>query len=123
MIAPGLSYTELVPRLTSAAEIFDHLPGAFLPDEARGVNVVIQFELTGEGGGEWHARIAGGQLAVGQGRAENPGVTLTAAARDYLAIVNGDLSPMSAFMGGKVQIQGDMKLAMKMQQMFRRPAD
>jgi putative sterol carrier protein len=110
-----------MPKATSAQQIFDHLPEAFLPEEAQGVNGVIQFELTGEGGGEWHARIAGGQVAVAAGRAENPTVTLTASAANYLAIINGDLSPMSAFMGGKLQIQGDLQLAMKMQKMFRRP--
>ncbi len=112
-----------MPRATSARQVFDHLAEAFLPEEAKGAAGVIQFELTGEGGGAWHARIAGGRVTVAAGRTENPSVTLTASVRDYLAIVNGDLSPTSAFMGGKVQIQGDMQLALKMQRMFRRPAE
>ena len=112
-----------MPRATSAQQVFDHLPEAYLPEEARGVMGVIQFELTGEGGGDWHARIAGGQMTVGAGRAESPTVTLTASAKDYLAIVNDDLSPTSAFMSGKIQIQGDIQLALKMQKMFRRPTE
>jgi putative sterol carrier protein len=107
-----------MPRLTSAQEIFDRLPEAFVPAEAQGVNAVIQFELTGEGGGAWNARISGGHLEVQAGRAASPALTLTASAADYLAIVNGDLKVMGAFMSGRVQIQGDMGLAMKLQKMF-----
>ena len=112
-----------MPRVTSAQQIFDHLSEAFVPAAAQGVNAVIQFELTGEGGGAWQARIANGQVAVSPGRAASPTLTLTASAADYVAIVNGDLKVMSAYMGGRIQIQGDMGLALKMQQMFRPPSD
>jgi len=112
-----------MPRVTSAQQIFDHLPEAFVPEAAQGVNAVIQFVLAGEGGGEWNAHIANGQVAVSQGRAASPTLTLTAAAADYIAIINGDLKVMSAFMGGRIQVAGDMGLALKMQQMFRPPSD
>jgi putative sterol carrier protein len=110
-----------MPRVTSAQQIFDNLHTAFVPAEAQGVNAVIQFVLTGADGGDWQARIADGAVAVSAGRAQNPNLTLTASAADYIAIVNGDLKVMSAFMGGRVQIQGDMGLALKMQKMFRPP--
>ncbi|MBI3360494.1 MAG: SCP2 sterol-binding domain-containing protein [Chloroflexi bacterium] len=99
------------------------MPKAFLPDQAEGVNAIIQFELTGEGGGNWYATIAEGQLATASGTAANPNMTLTASAEDYLSIINGDLSAMAAFMGGKVRIKGDVNLAMKFQKMFRSPSD
>jgi putative sterol carrier protein len=34
---------------------------------------------------------------------------------DFLDMMNGDLNPMSAFMGGKMKIDGDMGVAMKLQ--------
>jgi putative sterol carrier protein len=111
-----------MPRVTSAQQLFDHLPEAFVPGEAQGVNAAIQFVLTGAGGGDWHARIAGGQVAVEPGRAANPAVTVTASAADYLAIVNGDQNALGAFMAGKIKIDGDVSLALKMQQMFRAPS-
>ena len=37
---------------------------------------------------------------------------------DFLAIVNGKLNPQMAFMSGKLKIQGDMGLAMKLQQIL-----
>jgi putative sterol carrier protein len=37
---------------------------------------------------------------------------------DFLAIVNGKLNPQMAFMSGKLKVQGDMGLAMKLQQLL-----
>jgi len=37
---------------------------------------------------------------------------------DFQALVNGDLNPMSAFMSGKLKIDGDMGVAMKLQNLF-----
>jgi putative sterol carrier protein len=34
---------------------------------------------------------------------------------DFHDMLNGDLNPMSAFMGGKMRIDGDMSVAMKLQ--------
>lgn len=112
-----------MPRVTSAKDIFDNMPSVFVPEAAKGMNAVVQFELTGAGGGDWNATIKDGTLAVAQGRAASPTVTLTASAADYLAIVNGDLSAMKAYMGGRVKVKGDLNLVMKMQKLFRPPTD
>jgi putative sterol carrier protein len=112
-----------MPRATSVQEVFDKLPQAFVPEEARGFRAVVQFDLTGPGGGEWNATINDGQLSVSPGRAANPTLTLGATAADYLAIINGDLKAMSAFMTGRVKVKGDLNTALKMQKMFRMPED
>lgn len=41
-------------------------------------------------------------------------VTLTADAETFEAILEGDLDPTSAFMSGKLSVDGDMGLAMKL---------
>jgi putative sterol carrier protein len=110
-----------MPRAKNAQEIFDNMPRAFLPEEARGMHAVIQFDLTGEGGGEWNAKIEDGTLAVAQGRAANPTATVSATAADYVAIINGDLKAMSAFMAGRVKVKGDINVMLRMQKMFRPP--
>ncbi|MGQ0600410.1 MAG: SCP2 sterol-binding domain-containing protein [Anaerolineales bacterium] len=108
-----------MPKVTTIKEIFDGMPGAFLADKAAGVNAVIQFEMTGDGGGAYYATLANGQCTVTEGVAPNPAMTLSASAADYIRIVNGELNPMQAFMQGKVKMKGDMSLAMKMQQFFK----
>ncbi|TAF67495.1 MAG: sterol-binding protein [Cytophagales bacterium] len=37
---------------------------------------------------------------------------------DFNAMLEGSLNPMSAFMGGKMRIDGDMSVAMKLQSIF-----
>lgn len=41
-------------------------------------------------------------------------VTLTASADTFQAIMNGDQNPTAAFMTGKLSVDGDMGLAMKL---------
>ena len=41
-------------------------------------------------------------------------VTLSADAETFQAILEGDLNPTAAFMGGKLSVDGDMGMAMKL---------
>ncbi|MBV7396825.1 SCP2 sterol-binding domain-containing protein [Mameliella sediminis] len=49
---------------------------------------------------------------------EEADVTLTANAETFLAIVEGELDPTSAFMSGKLAIDGDMSAAMRLAQVL-----
>ena len=44
--------------------------------------------------------------------------TITVSKEDFLALSKGELNPMSAVMSGKVKIDGDMSVAMKLQTLF-----
>ena len=37
---------------------------------------------------------------------------------DFLALTSGDLNPMMAFMSGKIKVDGDMSVAMKLQSLL-----
>ena len=100
------------------SELFESMPGRFRPEVAGDLNAVVQFDLTGNDGGVWTARIADGQCDVAQGPAENPTLTLTMEADKYLAMCRGELNAMSAFITGKIKLKGDMGLAMKLQGLF-----
>ena len=66
-----------------------------------------KFDVTGEGAimiDEDGARIAD----------EDAGVTLTADAETFQAIMEGDQNPTTAFMTGKLSVDGDMGMAMKL---------
>ena len=86
------------------------------------MEAVIQYELGGEGGTTYHSEIKDGRCTVSEGEHEDPTMTLTMAASDFLDLMEGRLDGMSAFMSGKLQIGGDMGLAMKMQSLFEEPA-
>ncbi len=107
-------------RVTSVQEVFDVLPSRVNAEQAKGINAKIQFDLSGEGGGQWVVGIADGQVTAQPGTAPGPNVTISASTGDYLAIINGDLNAMNAFMQGKVKVKGDMGLVMKLQGLFGR---
>lgn len=44
--------------------------------------------------------------------------TIGITAEDLHALLKGELNPMSAFMSGKIKVQGDMSVAMKLQTLF-----
>ncbi len=107
-------------QVTSAQQVFDAIPGRVNPETAKGINAKIQFDLSGEGGGQWVVNIADGAATVDSGTTPNPNVTVSTSASDYLSIINGELNAMNAFMQGKVKIKGDMGLVMKLQSLFGR---
>jgi putative sterol carrier protein len=95
------------------------MPEGFNPDAAKGMDAVIQFKLTGEDAGEYHAIIKDGKLEVKEGVHPSPKMTMTMAGKDYVDLSLGKLNGQMAFMQGKLKIAGDMGLAMKMQTLFR----
>ncbi len=105
-------------KATSIQEIFENIDEGFAPDKSEGVDAVFQFDLTGEGGGRYWIRVANKEAEVEEGVHPEPTLTVTAEASDYLAMINGELNAMMAFMQGKVKVKGDMGLAMKLQSMF-----
>lgn len=108
-----------MPDVPTARQVMERTPAAFMPETAQGVNAVVQYHLTGDGGGDWVLKIADGTCTVAEGRADSPTLTLTMDANEYVALVLGRLDAMGAFASGKVKLKGDMMLAMKLQGYFR----
>ena len=104
--------------MPTVKETFDLMPSRFKPDKAQGVNAVIQYEITGEGGGTWCATIKDGVCTVTQGAAASPTLTLTISGQDWLDMLAGKLSGQMAFMSGKLKLRGEMGLAMKLGTIF-----
>ena len=104
----------------NAAEIFAQMPEAFLAEKAGDLSATYQFNLSGEEGGDWAVTVAGGACTVVEGQAEKPNVTISMDADDFVKMISGDLQPVVAFMQGKIKLQGDTSLALKLQELFVR---
>jgi putative sterol carrier protein len=101
-------------------EIMSRMPGAFLPEKAENVDATIQFQFTGAEAGDWYTTIKDGACTVRPGTSPQPAtMTLTADSTDFTNLITGELDPMAAFMQGKLKLQGDLNLAMKLTQMFK----
>jgi len=91
-------------------------PGAALPNAAAieqlgALDGLIQIVVTGGEGGDWRT---GFKLGPGEIPAE-PQTRLVISSEDAIAMQEGELDPMSAFLGGKIQVVGDVALMMQMQ--------
>ena len=105
--------------MPTVKEVFDGMPTKFRADKAAGVNATIQYEITGDQGGTWHAVIKDGTCTVSAGAAETSNLTLTMSSQDWLDMISGKLSGQMAFMAGKLKLKGDRGLAMKIGGMFQ----
>ncbi len=107
--------------VTSVKDVFEkHIPAKFQakPDVVQKINAIYQFNISGPGGGAWSVDCTQPGGKVEPGTAASPKCTVAAVDNDFLAIVNGRLNAQMAFMSGKLRIQGDMGLALKLQQIL-----
>ena len=102
----------------TAAEFFAALPGRFDPAAAVGVAAIIQFELSGDGGGTWHVAVADGACEVEFGAHDDPTLVVVASADTWMKVVAGSLDPQLAFLTGRLKVRGDMGLAMRLRALF-----
>ncbi|REJ82578.1 MAG: hypothetical protein DWQ36_00890 [Acidobacteria bacterium] len=103
---------------TAVQQIFDGMPERLNKGAAQGLDCVIQYELTGEGGGSHHTVIKDGSCEVVEGTHAKPSMTVTMDASDFVDMTQGRLDGMTAFMSGKLKVSGDMGLAMRLQTLF-----
>ncbi len=104
----------------TVAETFEAMQKLFNPAAAAGLNKTFQWDITGEQAGKWAIKIANQTCEVIPGGVEKPDLTMQMSDQTWLAITEGKLDPMNAFMTGKVKASGDLMLAMRMQQVFPR---
>lgn len=98
-----------------AREFFESLPSRVDASRTAGVNKSYVFDI--EGAGVWKVDVtdAGVEVTEGGGDAD---VTIHASEDTFRAIAEGKQNPTTAFMTGKLKIDGDMSAAMKLQKLF-----
>lgn len=99
----------------SAADLLKKLPAAFNADAASGTNATIQFNCSTP----MYTTIKDGTCTVSDGQSGSADVTITMEDDDLVALMKGELNGMTAFMTGKLKIDGDMGVAMKLQSILR----
>jgi putative sterol carrier protein len=104
--------------MPTVKDTFDAMATKFRADKAAGTNATIQYDVSGQGGGTWHAIIKDGACQVVDGAAAAPQLTLQIAAQDWLDMIAGKQSGQMLFMSGKLKVKGDMGLAMKLGSLF-----
>lgn len=101
-------------RAASAREFFDELRGRALA-VPRGERASYRFEV--DGAGSWRVDVAGGHASVAESDAPADCVVATDE-RTFVRVVNGEESPMAAFLTGKIRVEGDLGLALRLRELF-----
>jgi len=99
--------------------IFEGLPGAFQADQAKGVDVVFQFDISGAKGGAWHATVKEGTCEVAKGAHSGPTTTIQMADDDFVKMISGEKNAMSLYTAGKIKIGGDLMKSQLIEKLFR----
>jgi putative sterol carrier protein len=97
-------------------QIMQHLPEAFVPEKAIGVKSNVQLDFGREG--IYVVHIADGACEVTAGAIDQPDASMIASADTYIAIIEGRLEAMKAFMTGQLKVKGNLNLLLKFQSLF-----
>jgi len=105
----------------TAKELILRMPQVFRAEAAGDLKAEIQFNLSGEGGGEMILSISGGECTAREGEALSPALTIISSADLWLKIARREIDPARALMDGLYEVKGDMNLLTRMRDLFRPP--
>ena len=84
-------------------------------DKIAGMN--NSYLLDVEGAGTWKVEVADGKVSVTEG-GEDADVTIRTSEETFQALVSREQNPTTAYMTGKLKVEGDMGAALKLQKLF-----
>ena len=96
-------------------EFFETLESRVDASKTAGMNNSYVFEI--EGVGTWQVDVADGAVKVTEGGADGD-ATIRTSEETFKAVASGEQNPTTAYMTGKLKIDGDMGAAMKLQKLF-----
>ena len=99
-------------------DYFDTLETRFNAEAAKGVDAVIQWDITGDSGGQWVATVKDASLNLSTGNHEKPNVTLNIDDENWVKLINGEAKGPMLVMKRKMKVKGNILLARKMEKMF-----
>ena len=96
--------------MSAAGDLLKKLPNAFQPEAAGDTDCTVQFNISTP----MHIVIKNGKCATKDGESGSPDVSITMDDEDLVSMMKGELNGMTAFMTGKLQLEGDLMLAQRM---------
>ena len=103
--------------MTDVANVVETMKAKFNPAAAAGLDLVFGFNITDEDK-HYALHVKDGTCELEEGENPDANVTLVMDSETLKGIVSGETDGMQAFMGGKLKVEGDMMLSMKLSELF-----
>jgi putative sterol carrier protein len=103
--------------MTSVADAVKAMQAKFNPAAAAGLDLVFGFNITDENK-QYALIVKDGTCDIQEGENPDANCTLVLDSATLKDIVSGETDGMQAFMGGKLRVEGDMMLSMKLSELF-----
>jgi putative sterol carrier protein len=97
----------------AAKEFFDALPSRAGPEQIAGVDNSYLFDIAGEG--RWLVEVRDGTVKVTEGWEGPADVTFKTSPEMFERLASGKQNPMTAYLTGKIKVEGDIRAAMALQ--------
>jgi len=94
------------------------MPGVFNRHAAAGLDVLNQYNIEGDQGGDWYVVIKDQTCTVSEGVHSSPTLTMRMADINWITMCKGELNGMTAFMTGKLKAKGDLMFAQRLTKLF-----
>ena len=104
-------------------QILEAVANSYQASEAGDWSATLQFNLDGDKGGKFYLTIGDGKCTCTEGETESASCTINSTGQMWIDIALGKQNPMTAFMTGKVKVQGNMGDVMKLQNKKIFPAE
>jgi putative sterol carrier protein len=93
---------------------------AYRPDRARGFSGDIRYELTDARGRvrTWTVTCGPEGARAAPRATGEPALTIKAGVADFVRVAGGDLDPVKALLSGRMDLEGDFAVAMRLGEMF-----
>lgn len=102
--------------MTDVANVVETMKAKFNPAAAAGLDVVFGFRI--DESKHFSLIVKDGTCDLKEGENPDANVTLVTDSETMAGIVSGETDGMQAFMGGKLRVEGDMMLSMKLSELF-----
>ena len=104
--------------------LFGAMVAMFVPEKADGVDGDVVYELRRSTGAvKAHTvSIGGGRATTRAGAAAQPRLTIRMGVADFVRIAARDLDPGAAVLTGRMELEGDFALAVRLGEMFGQPS-
>jgi ferredoxin len=102
-----IRYVKNTIRPASVETFLDGVPLLFNTEKAKGVELVLDFEFSGNEDKKASVKISGGEVEVTPGLSGKPDLFVRADSAAWIRMLNGEISPIKAMLSGKIRLKGN----------------